>query len=262
MSWFMRQVYLAIERVLALRTQGIIAVSPEEERAATFIGLGGAKIRTIPNGLDQLDLASRESARRAMGVNEGEIVVGFVGRLVEQKAPEVLIKAFANVSIAVPNARLAMVGDGPLFDHLVELSGQLGISQKVVWLGESDARQFFGGFDLFALPSRKEGLPYVILEAMATGLPVVATSSAGVEILIEPGINGLVVPPDDAGAFGEALVHLLQTPDLLTRYGAASLRLIRRFPIDRMVENTLSFYRSSASAPAHAEFETEEMAAV
>ena len=89
---------------------------------------------------------------------------------------------------------------------------RLGVAEKIVWLGERDARGVLAGFDLFALSSRKEGLPYVVLEAMAAGLPVVATASAGVEILIEPGVTGEIVPRDDAAAFAAALTGLSPTP--------------------------------------------------
>src|SRR5207248_3561891 len=101
---------------------------------------------------------------------------------------------------------------------------RLGIADKIIWLGERDARGVLAGFDVFALSSRKEGLPYVVLEAMAAGLPVVATASAGVEILIESGINGEVVATDDAAAFGRALTKLATDEAYLSRCGQASHR--------------------------------------
>lgn len=100
-------------------------------------------------------------------------------------------------------------------------------------------------FDLFALASRKEGLPYVVLEAMAAGLPVVATASAGVEILIDPGITGAVVAPDDADAFAQALIRLVSNPPLLARWGQASRQRATLFSIDAMVDRTLAAYRDA-----------------
>jgi glycosyltransferase involved in cell wall biosynthesis len=248
LSRLKRKSYVTIERILARFTEGIIAVSPEESRAAHSVGLGRSRIRTIPNGLDDLELAARPMARRTIGAGDDAIVVGFVGRLVEQKAPEILLQAFAIASAIVPNARLAIVGDGPLREQLVTLSTQLEIAEKVIWLGERDARTVLSGFDLFALSSRKEGLPYVVLEAMWAGLPVVATSTAGVEILVEPGLNGTVVPPEDANAFGQALIELLISPERLARFAAESRTLIGKFTVDEMVENTLDFYRSALPA--------------
>jgi len=244
LAWWKRGTYISIERTLSKYTQGIIAVSPEEARSAAAIGLSHARIFTIPNGINHLAVAPRTAARHAIGVSDRELVIGFVGRLVEQKAPEVLLKAFAAAASSVSNARLAIVGDGPLRASLVNLSDRLGIGEKIIWLGERDAREILTGFDLFALSSRKEGLPYVILEAMYVGLPIVATSSSGVEILVEPGVNGTVVPPDDAPSFGDALIHLLQNPKLLASFGVASKRLVGRFTVDEMVEKTLRAYRS------------------
>ena len=100
------------------------------------------------------------------------------------------------------------------------------------------------GRHLFALASRKEGLPYVILEAMAAGLPVVATTASGIEILTEPGVNGIVAPTDNVPAIAQALDQLLASADLRTAFGQASQKRVGRFTIDAMVERTLSCYRS------------------
>jgi glycosyltransferase involved in cell wall biosynthesis len=238
-KWLM---YLAIELGLAQRTARVIAVSPEEQRAAIRLGFGKARTALIPNGIGKLKLAPRDEARRAIGVDEDAIVIGFVGRLVEQKAPEVLIEAFAATAKVAPKARLALVGSGPLEGAMRLLASRLGVVDKIAWLGERDARQVLAGFDLFALSSRKEGLPYVVLEAMAAGLPVVATTSAGSEILVIPGVNGAVVPADNASAFGEALISLVTNPQRLKASGRASTERIKRFSIDAMVESTLAAY--------------------
>jgi glycosyltransferase involved in cell wall biosynthesis len=183
-----------------------------------------------------------------MGVTDDAIVVGFVGRLVEQKAPEVLIEAFAATARMESRVRLALVGNGPLEAPMRALAARLGVADKVIWLGERDARGVLAGFDLFALSSRKEGLPYVVLEAMAAGLPVVATTSAGCEILVIPGVNGMLVPADDADGFGRALIQLVTNPAELLQYGAASRERVSQFTIDAMVERTLDAYLDAMPA--------------
>jgi glycosyltransferase involved in cell wall biosynthesis len=237
--------YLAIERGLALRTARIIAVSPEEKRAALQLGLGSSRLMLVPNGIGELKLMPRALARRQMGMAENEIVIGFVGRLVEQKAPEVLLQAFAATAMVSPRARLAMVGAGPLETKLRELASRLGVADKIIWLGARDARTVLAGFDLFALASRKEGLPYVILEAMSAGLPIVATSSAGVEILVIPGENGIVVPPDDVSAFAHGLTTLTSDPQRLADCAKSSRERCARFSIDAMVDATFAAYRGA-----------------
>lgn len=242
--------YLTIELGLSLRTARIIAVSPEESRAAKRLGLGRSRVITIPNGVGQPELTPRADARRTMGVSDDALVIGFVGRLVDQKAPDVLLAAFASTANVAPHARLAMVGAGPLGDELRALAARLGVSDKIIWLGERDARGVLAGFDIFALSSRKEGLPYVVLEAMAAGLPVVATTSAGVEILVKPGVNGYVAMTGDASSFAQGLIALATDSVRLAEFGRASLERAALFTIDAMVERTLDSYRSTVgSAP-------------
>lgn len=238
-KWLM---YLSIELGLATWTRRVIAVSPEEQRAAVRLGFGKSKVVMVPNGVGQMRLNARPEARRTMGVADDAIVIGFVGRLVEQKAPEILIEAFAITAKAQPRARLAMVGNGPLESPMRELAAKLGVADKIIWLGERDARGVLAGFDLFALSSRKEGLPYVVLEAMAAGLPVVATTSAGSEILVIPDVNGAVVPPDDAPAFARALIDLVTDPIRMAQCAEGSRQRVARFTIDAMVDRTLEAY--------------------
>lgn len=243
LSRLKRSLYLAIELGLSLRTAKIIAVSPEEARAAVRIGLGKSRVVTVPNGVGPAQLTPRVEARRELALAEDAVAIGFIGRLVDQKAPHVLVEAFAATVAVVPAARLVMVGSGPLMEPLRELSRTLKVSDKIIWLGERDARQVLAAFDIFALSSRKEGLPYVVLEAMAAGLPIVATVASGVEILIDPGVNGFHVPTDDTLAFTHALLKLAGDPSLASRCGRASLQKASDFTIDAMVDKTLAVYR-------------------
>lgn len=244
-KWLM---YLSIELGMATWTRRIIAVSPEEQRAAVRLRFGKSRVVMVPNGIGPMRLTPRREARHIMGVTDEDIVIGFVGRLVEQKAPEILIDAFASTAKVQPKARLALVGNGPLEEPMRKLAAKLGIADKIIWLGERDARGVLAGFDLFALSSRKEGLPYVVLEAMAAGLPVVATISAGSEILVIPGVNGAVVPPDNAPAFAQALIDLVTNPIKMAQCAEGSRQRIARFTIDAMVDRTLEAYLDAQPA--------------
>jgi glycosyltransferase involved in cell wall biosynthesis len=133
---------------------------------------------------------------------------------------------------------------GPLDESLKALASRLGVSGRIIWLGERDARGVLAGFDIFALSSQKEGLPYVVLEAMAAGLPVVATASAGVECLVLSGVNGYVVPMNDVTAFASALSTLANDETKAERCGKASLARASQFTVDAMVEQTLAAYVS------------------
>jgi glycosyltransferase involved in cell wall biosynthesis len=244
-KWLM---YYSIELGLSLRTQRIIAVSPEEARAAVKLGFGASRVMTIPNGVDAMRLTPRDRAREELGVAADQPVIGFVGRLVEQKAPHVLIGAFAQAARVEPRARLAIVGNGPLMEPMKKLAGEMGVADRVIWLGERDAREVFAAFDVFALSSRKEGLPYVVLEAMAVGLPVVATKSAGVEILVEPGVSGEVVETDNTDAFAQALIRLTTDARYHATASAAALERAKLFTVDAMVDKTLAAYEQVLAA--------------
>ncbi len=238
--------YWSIELFLSLFTSRIIAVSPEELRAAVQLGYGRSRVTLVPNGIGPTPLTPREQARKDLGLDSEKFVIGFVGRLVDQKAPQVLISAFASVAAAVDNARLALVGSGPLQDALQLQARQLGVAEKILWLGERSASAVMAAFDVFAISSRREGLPYVVLEAMAAGLPIVATASSGIESLVEPQLNGLVVPPDDAGALANALIALAADPQQVQRFGRLSRQRASKFTIDAMVRQTLATYLSAA----------------
>jgi len=239
-----RRLYHAIEWALSKVTDRIVTVSPEEQRAGVGSGLGRSRVIMIPNGVDPIAFSSRSATRRALGIADDGVVAGFIGRLVDQKAPDVLIKAFATASRSLPRARLAIVGTGPLEPAARSLAEELGIASKIYWLGERDGSRVLPAFDLLALSSRKEGLPYVVLEALAAGLPVVATQPAGVELLVEHRRNGMVVPPNDPEAFASALVEVMSSPVTLRRYGQASRRLARGFTAQAMVDRTLDAYLS------------------
>jgi glycosyltransferase involved in cell wall biosynthesis len=213
----------------------------------------------IPNGVGSLKLTGRNEARRTIGISDDNVVVGFVGRLVGQKAPDVLLRAFAQIAGDAPQARLAVVGSGPLEDSLRQLASDLNIAEKIAWLGERDARQVFTAFDLFAISSRKEGLPYVVLEAMSAGLPIVATESSGVEILVEHGSNGMVVPAGDVNGFAAAMIDIIRDPQRRARFGVASQQKCKLFTVERMVGQTLAAYESAIGETV--EYEESPLAA-
>jgi glycosyltransferase involved in cell wall biosynthesis len=259
LSRLKRLLYQSIELLLSRFTSRIIAVSPEEQRKAIQFRLGSSRVILVPNGVDAAGSISRAEARRGLALLEDEFVIGFVGRLVEQKAPDVLLRAFAKATDRSTNARLAIVGNGPLLTPLQDLASRLNITDRVLWLGERDARLLYPAFDAFAIASQKEGLPYVVLEAMAAGLSIVATQSAGVELLVTSGSNGCVVPMGDVHAFAAALREIMLDPALCQRYGKASQQRSRLFTIDRMVNQTLHVYQDVLQAkPAGSIFEQDD----
>jgi len=255
LAWRRRQLYHALEWALSKLSDRIIAVSPEEQRFCIRSGLGRSRVVLIPNGIAPIAFPPRPLARQRLGLAADCVVAGFVGRLVDQKAPDVLIKALAGVARTAPRCRLIIVGAGPLEGELRALADRQGVADRILWLGECDGKAILPAFDLLTLPSRKEGLPYVVLEALAAGLPILATASAGVEILVRHGHNGLIVPPDRPDLFAAALADLIADPDRRARLGRASLERATQFTAGRMVDRTIAEYlgclrRSGPSAVA------------
>ena len=159
-----------------------------------------------------------------------------------------LLDAFAMVVRRQPAARLIMVGSGPLELFVRRKIEQLGLTASVRLLGDVVATDIMPAFDVFCLSSRYEGMPYVILEAVAAGLPVVATRVGGVDVCVEPGKNGLLVPPDDPTALAAALTKLVKDGELRRHCAAASECAAHRFTSERMVARTLQVYEQVIAA--------------
>jgi glycosyltransferase involved in cell wall biosynthesis len=195
----------------------IVCVSEEEVRIGRAAGVN-ARYKVVPNGVDLSDYAEappekRDEARARLGITEGHVVV-CVGRLSRQKGQDVLLEAWREVAQAVPGAGLYLVGDGPDRAAL-----ESGAPEGVVFAGtRADARDWLAAADVVALPSRWEGMSMVMLEAMATGRPVVASDVAGAaEALSDEA--GAVVTPENASALASALITRLKDPQLARAEG-------------------------------------------
>ncbi len=241
---FNKAVYGLIERMLVTFTDGVIAVSEREYFEALRLGFPREKVRIIPNGisLQSPPREAREAIRKSWGIRAEATVIGYVGRFDRQKNPSLLLEAFGRITYRYPNTYLVMVGAGPLLDEVKGRAKLLGILDKVVFPGFLPGRKVIHAFDIFALSSDFEGFPYVLLEAMAEGLPIVATKVGGTEMVLEHGKNGFVVPIREVTAFAESLEILLRRPDLRRMFGLRSLERVHEFTVSKMVEETLAFY--------------------
>jgi glycosyltransferase involved in cell wall biosynthesis len=152
-------------------------------------------------------------------------LVGVVARLQPEKGVANFLEAAARVSGAFPDARFVVVGDGPLREELLDLARRLGISERVCFLGyRTDSRALMALMDLLVVPSLTEGSPLIVLEAIAAGVPVVASAVGGIPDQLRHGKEGLLVPPGAPDALGEALAALLRDPEYARRLGEAGRR--------------------------------------
>jgi glycosyltransferase involved in cell wall biosynthesis len=190
----------------------------------------------------------KDIAAPAGFLSEESFVVGTVGRLAAVKDQASLIRAFKLLLDNNPeiqsDLRLIIAGDGPLKTELERLVAELQIEKSVWMTGDrSDIPDILRLFDLFVLPSLGEGISNTILEAMATGLPIVATDVGGTPELVEDGINGRLVPPEDPSALMSGLQECVRDREQLDSMGAASLDKIKmQFNWQETVEQYLSVY--------------------
>jgi L-malate glycosyltransferase len=199
-------------------------------------------------------LPVRPRATRLGG--EQSAVVGFAGRLIREKGVDVFLRAASLVAGVVPEARFVVIGAGRLRGELEALAGDLGLlEERVRFLGfRDDAADLIAALDILAVPSRSDGTPLVVGEAMIAGVPVVVSRVGGLPDQVTHRQTGLVVDPEDPEGLAAALVSLLLAPDEARQLGEAGRAHAARFPhaafVDRM-EELYSQAHQPAAAPAH-----------
>jgi len=173
-------------------------------------------------------------------------IIGAACRLVPLKGLMQLIQAVASLGPEFPTLRLEIAGSGPQHEKLEREVDRLSLASQVRFLGwQTDLRPIIRGWDIFAMPSLDEGLPVAIIEAMAEGLPVVATSVGGMPELVEEGLTGFLVPPSDVTALANRLRLLILNPTRANAMGAAGRqRANEHFSVDRMVQQVAGIYDS------------------
>ncbi len=222
-----------------------LARQAEIERA----GAAPHHVATIYNGVDvtafsRSDPEADARIRDTFDIPADAPLLGAIGRLHPQKDFGTLLAAVAQLRRQVPDAHLLLVGDGELREELVNHARSLGLGDCVTFAGHrTHIPEILAAIDVFTLTSLWEGLPNVILEAMAAGLPVVATRVGGVPEVVVAGETGLLVPPRDPDALSRAIVTLLRDPALRQTMGRAGQERVRhRFSVEQMVRRTESLY--------------------
>ncbi len=238
-----------------LRRPGVhvLAVSQALRRAYDTAGrLPAARVEVLHNGIDASAFAGgdRQVARAELGLAPGAFAVSSVAVLRHGKGIEVLLEAAARLRGARPDLHLVIAGDGPLRATLERRAAELGLAERVRWLGfRRDVQRVLAASDAFVLPSRFEAFPTALLEAMAAGLPVIASAVGGVpEILGEPPC-GIALPPGSAEALADALASLLDEPAAQrgARGAAACARLEAEFTVETWAERLAGLYERLAS---------------
>ena len=242
-----RLLYRMVETVLSLVTRRIVCVSEGERELGRQVG-ARAKCTVIPNGIDP----PAEALQNGNPRRDGSVVVGTVGRLAPQKGIDLLLEAAFLVTSRRPEVRFRIAGDGPSAAELHARAEELGIDDRARFDGLVDGPWgVLRELDVFVLPSRWEGMPFTLLEAMSGGLPVVSFDVGGVRDLIIDERHGVVVAPGDVTGFAEAIVRYVDDPDQRRRTGrAARERVLQHFTFDRMVERNRELYLTAVTTRA------------
>lgn len=213
---------------------------------ATTLGADPESVTVVRNGRDveRFRSADPTAVRAELDVDDDELVVGTVGRLLERKGCFELVTAWEDVQQSVPNARLVFVGDGQDRERLEAHAAATGCADSVTFLGNRrDVPELLAAMDLFAFPSHFEGLPGAVIEAMAAGLPIVATPVDGTAELLDAFRSALFVPVDDPDQLAWAITRALESPTLRRNLGAAAQTDAEgSFTIDAMVGEFETLY--------------------
>lgn len=249
--WAVKLLYIIFDRISEKFVDGFIVVSESlRNHLITKHGVPEKAISLIYNGvgLNKYIPSRQENTkiRHRLGVPPHSPFVGAIGRLVWQKGFEFLIECIPEIERAFPNARILIVGDGPLREKLEGLGERLKVKKNLIFAGfRSDIKELLSAIDVLVIPSLLEGFPMITLEAMAMAKPIIATNIEGITEQITNGEDGILVPARDPAALADAIIKLLSDRKLAKKVGlAARKRVERDFSVEKMVSETEKVYLS------------------
>ena len=234
------------ERVLAMRTSRLIALSPLQRDDLLARGIGRPdRFEIVPLGLDLERFRSndRAEARLRIGLRPDATIIVMAGRLVPIKRVDRLIRAFVHVHSVRPDTQLFVIGDGSERPAAEAQAAEAGLGESVSFCGwQSDMATWYAAADFVALSSDNEGTPLTLIEAAATGRPAVATAVGGVADVVIDGKTGLLAPPADEDALAAAMTRLASDREFRETLGAAAPATARGFGIARLVDDLERIY--------------------
>lgn len=242
-----------LRRVFAPMISRFVTVSDDLKRwLIADVGIPSDKVVRIHNGVDTERFApgDRMSGRKALNVSEDQIVVGAVGRLDPVKDHMTLLEACTRIGNSAPRWQLIVIGEGELRADLEARVSRSDLRGRAILIGEhQDVPVLLRGLDVYVISSLAEGISNTLLEAMATGLPVVATRTGGNPEVVAEGVNGVLVPVGDADMMANALEAYIADAELRMRHGQASRKRSQDvFSLDRMAVEYDSLYTSLLQA--------------
>lgn len=246
-DFYKRLYHFIIDKFLSISTDRIIAVSNKVKKFYVNRGIKPDKIEVIYNGIKtdgyRIDELGRLEVKKEFGIEDDEILLGVIGRLVEQKGHKYLFEAL-NMLDGRYKIKLLVVGEGPLLENLRSQIAGLKLEDKVIFTGlRKDVARILKDIDILVMPSLREGLPIIALEAMAAGKPIVATNVGGNPEVILEEETGFLVPAKDYLALSKAIERLIQYKELAKKMGENGYNRVKNhFSIEKMVKETEEIY--------------------
>lgn len=246
---FTTKVFILIERLFAKTTHKILNLTNEGRNDHIKEKIDKPeKFQTVYCGIildDFKNCTTKTKIREEFGVSKNEILVGFVGRLTEVKGCDIFLKGAKKVSEQVKNIKFLVVGDGELREQIHTLAKDLDISEKVIFTGmRTDIPQIFRALDIFVLTSRNEGLGRVLVEAMVSGVPIVASNVGGVPEVLEYGKSGLLFNPENISELCENILKLVFQNNKREKLIENGKRRAEDFEMQLMIDKVKGIYDS------------------
>lgn len=239
--WDERFVYKFFDKIVAVSQNTGIELEKRHVRSK--------KIEIIQNGLDPTSIEKekdRTGFEKPLNIPKGHKVVAIIGRLYPDKGHQYFLYAFSKVYQKYPSIKALIFGEGPAEDKIAKQIHDLKLDNRVSLCGvRSDMKNVYKQIDFLVIPSLREGLPYVLLEAMASKVPILATSVGDIPLLIENGVTGYLVSPGESEGLEKGMIDLLSNPTKAREMAKKAYRVVlEKFSADRMVRNTEKLYMS------------------
>ncbi|MEK7189428.1 MAG: glycosyltransferase family 4 protein [Patescibacteria group bacterium] len=242
LTFYQHWLYLIMEKIAARLRDHTIVLSEKEKQIALQYGTAKPNaVSVIPNGIDlnNLQFLSKNEARQKLNLSSDKFIIGTIANLYKTKGLEYLIEAVKTLT----DVQTVIIGEGSERKNIEEKIKQNKLEKQVTLCGSiAQAYQYLPAFDIFVLPSIKEGFPNTLLEAMAAGLPIIATDVGAIPEILENDKDGLIVASADSLVLKQAIAQLINNPEYARRLGIDAKEKIKQFDLHAMIEKTKRIY--------------------